>query len=229
MVTVKFAIIFWILIFRWLFIEPFFIPSRGMIPSLLKGDHIVVNKLAYGIRYPWTKKYLWKRRIPKKGHIVVFHSPEARKFLVKRVVGLPGDIIYLDEKGQIWINNKRPFRKLITNPENLKNFHFLKERNLGISPMDYKLFVEKTGNHKYHIVQKPLNYSHQTPITYTVLNGFVFVLGDNRDESYDSRHFGPLPLDNITGQVLNFRFNCEKNPESFLYEFFECDKRTKLK
>ena len=78
--------------FRWGFYEPYVIPSGSMIPSLLINDHIVVQKYAYGLRWPFTNSWMYGPEIPERGDIVVFRSvKDSGFFMVKRVVGLPGD------------------------------------------------------------------------------------------------------------------------------------------
>ena len=205
------GIILLILAFRWLLVEPFVIPSGSMIPSLLIRDHIVVNKSAYGIRYPFTKKYLWRRDIPKRGDVVVFRSTEDRKFMIKRVVGLPGDTVFLDEKGQLWINNKKRDRGFIKNPQQSEDFYSVSERSLGDSYENYQFFVENTKKHKYRVIQKKSIYSRWETEVYKVPKDSVFVLGDNRDDSRDSRYWGALPLDNIMGRAFGIWLSCEES------------------
>ena len=217
------GIIFFILFFRWLLLDHFVIPSGSMIPSLLIKDHILVNKMAYGVRYPFTKKYLWRKSLPKRGDIVVFRSTEYRVFMVKRVVGLPGDSLFIDEKGQVWINNQQLPRTKIKNPKDSPDFYSLSERSLGASYNDYEFFTEQTKNRKYRVIQRLLIYSRWPTEIYTVPKGTVFVLGDNRDESQDSRYFGPLPVDNIVGKAFGVWLSCEK---SFLSIRLLCDPRT---
>ena len=212
-----------ILAFRWLFVEPFVIPSGSMIPSLLIRDHIAVNKFAYGIRYPFMKKYFWRRAIPKRGDVVVFRSTEDRKIMVKRVVGLPGDVVFLDENGQVWINSEKLSREGISDPKNSKEFYLVSERSLGASYEDYDFFVEQTEKHKYRVIQKVSIYSRWPSEIYKVPEDSVFVLGDNRDNSSDSRSWGFLPLDNIMGRAFGIWLSCE---ESFFSLRILCDPAT---
>ena len=67
-------------------------------PSILTGDYILVDKQAYGIRYPWTRKYLWRKKTPQRGDMVIFKSIDGRKIITKRVLGLPGDKIFFDKR-----------------------------------------------------------------------------------------------------------------------------------
>ena len=87
---IKFGIIFWFLFFRWLFVEPFVVPSGGMIPNIMIGDHIFVDKFVYGIRYPFIKKYLWRRGVPQRGDVVVFRSTEEKKNYGQKSSGFAG-------------------------------------------------------------------------------------------------------------------------------------------
>ncbi|MCY4513305.1 MAG: signal peptidase I, partial [Bdellovibrionales bacterium] len=148
------GVVLLILSIRWLFVEPYVIPSGSMIPGLLVHDHIIVNKLEYGIRYPFSSRFLWQRRIPKRGDVVVFRSVEDRKFMIKRVVGLPGDELFLDEEGQVWINDEQLPRSHIKNPEKGGEFYSLSERSLMARYEDYDFFREVTPRHEYRVIYR---------------------------------------------------------------------------
>src|ERR1700733_10665233 len=93
-----------ILAFRWLLFEPFVIPSGSMIPTLLIHDHILVSKSAFGVRLPFTKWWVLDFGNPKRGDIVVFKSVEGNYFMIKRVIGVPGDKIEMQEDGMVKVN-----------------------------------------------------------------------------------------------------------------------------
>lgn len=214
------GIIILILSVRWLFIEPYVIPSGSMIPSLLIHDHIVVHKFAYGVRYPFVKKYFWLRHMPQRGDVVVFRSTENRKFMIKRVIGLPGDQVFMDSQGQIWINNQKIKRVAIADPKNDKDFYSVSERSLGAPYNDYKFYLEKTQNHNYRVIYEHSPYPRSETEVYKVPKGHVFVMGDNRDNSSDSRFWGTLPIDNIMGRAFGIWLSCE---ESFFSMRFLCN------
>ena len=207
------GIILIILSLRAFVIDHFVIPSGSMIPSLLIKDHILVNKMAYGARYPLTKKYFWRHSFPKKGDIVVFKSTEDRKFIVKRVIALPGDKVFVDEEGLVWINNKKLSREFLPNPKENKEFYKVSERSLGADYSRFDFFVEQTETHRYRVIQDKLSFRIITDEVYEVPEASVFVLGDNRKNSHDSREWGFLPVDNIIGRAFSIWLSCE---ETFL-------------
>ena len=210
------GIIILILSFRWLLLEPFVIPSGSMIPSLLIRDHIAVNKMAYGIRKPFASKYIWRRAIPARGDVVVFRSIEDQKFMVKRVVALPGEELFIDKKGRIWIDNNLLARLPIKDPKNSTEFYQVSERSLGAPYSHYDFFEEQTEKHKYRVIQeKADSYARRAGAVYTVPKDSVFVLGDNRDGSQDSRYWGPLPLEHIMGRAFGIWLSCEESFASF--------------
>ena len=158
------------LFIRTFIVQAFKIPSGSMLPTLQIGDHILVNKLRYGIRLPILGERVVKFTDPKRGDIIVFVYPvDPQKDFIKRVIGEPGDTIEIKHK-QIFVNDQK-----IDDP----NAHFVDGpgENSRLTPRD--------------------NYG---PVT--VPPDKVFVMGDNRDRSYDSRFWGFVPLDDVKGKAF---------------------------
>lgn len=219
------APLFLVLFFRWALFEPYVIPSGSMIPTLMIHDHILVNKWAFGFRVPFSQKWLgfWKK--PQVGEIVVFRYPEdPETFFVKRVVAVEGDEIEVQE-GQLILNGKRipraPYRPLSqgqspnpnSNPDLNPNQNpdpkkispdFLKE-----SEQDYDYYSEDLNGHILISRSKPLGF-RSDGAKVKVPPGHFFVVGDNRDESSDSRVWGFVPLDNLIGSAQWIWLSCEK-------------------
>ncbi len=158
------------LFIRTFIVQAFKIPSGSMLPTLQIGDHILVNKLRYGVRLPILGERVVKFADPKRGDIIVFVYPvDPQKDFIKRVIGQPGDTVEIKHK-QIFINNEKiddPFGNWVDGPG----------ENSRLTPRD--------------------NYG---PVT--VPADKVFVMGDNRDRSYDSRFWGFVPLDDVKGKAF---------------------------
>jgi len=226
------AIILAILIRGFVF-EPFKIPSESMVPTLLVGDHIFVARYKYGLRIPFTKKWLTEFDGPKRGDVVVFNFPEDEDIdFIKRVVGLPGDKIVIKE-GNLYINDK-----LITE----ENFYIqkqdsenncvmdLQKESLTIFPKDFLKFphylkynkfqqaLESFGEGEIHMVQHSIENPQNLEVEITVPERSYFVMGDNRDQSRDSRFWGFVPRENLKGKSIYIwlslnhdRTHCEYN------------------
>lgn len=201
-----------ILAFRWLFFEPFVIPSGSMIPTLLIHDHILVNKMAYGIRYPFTKKWMVKFSDPQRGDIVVFRAVhDGGYFLIKRIVGLPGDTVALNDEGLLTINGKPVDTKpldISADPETQAPFYPVTEHDLG-APFDtFKFYEEKLGTHDHRMMlyrDSPRIWDHP----FKVAPDSYFCMGDNRDNSKDSRYWGNMPRANLLGKALFVWLSCD--------------------
>ena len=204
------GIIILILSARWLFLEPYVIPSGSMIPSLLVHDHIIVNKFAYGVRLPFSRSLLWYRKLPKRGDVVVFRSVEDRRFMIKRVIGLPGEELAIDDKRQVWINNQKLPRELLIEPRNSSPFYKVSENSLLGDYNEYYFFREDTPSHSYRVIHKKQPHFPPDSQTYKVPEGHLFVMGDNRDDSRDSRYWGYLPINHLMGQAFGIWLSCEK-------------------
>ena len=183
-----FPILAFVLIFRSFLFEPYRIPSGSMIPNMVVGDFILVNKYEYGVRLPLSNVKIIANNKPNYGDVIVFQYPQDRSInYIKRVVALPGDYIeYLDK--QIFINGQK--------------YKLSKANNNIISSIDLadnKLFIEDNNSVEYLIMK---NNSRDQDFSYRVPENTYFVLGDNRDNSNDSRYWGPVPESHLIGKAF---------------------------
>lgn len=209
-------IIFVVLLFRSIFFEPYKIPTGSMIPTLLIGDYILVNKMAYGLKVPFSDwftdpVYLSTPKYPKHGDIIVFKYPENTALnYIKRVVAVPGDTIEVIDK-IVYINDV-PYEN--TSIDGTKIMEDMDEK---FKNYNYDFFKSKTGEHE-HVIQHntELFYSANYPKT-TLPAEMFFVMGDNRDHSSDSRVWGFVPFSHIKGEALFVWFSMTL-PFSFPWE-----------
>jgi signal peptidase I len=158
------------LFIRTFIVQAFKIPSGSMIPTLLVGDHILVNKLSYGVRIPFLEKYLVEFGQPARGDVIVFIYPEDRsKDFIKRVVGVAGDNVEVRNK-KVYINGKE-----------------VEDSHAHYEGYDPQLAGAVNGD----------NYGPKV-----VPENHVFVMGDNRDRSYDSRFWGYVNLSEVRGKAF---------------------------
>lgn len=198
-----------ILAMRWALFEPYVIPSGSMLPTLLIRDHILVNKFAYGLRLPFSSYHLTRWSEPMRGDVVVFRSVETNEiFLVKRVVGLPGDKIQLTPRG-LMINDK--LVKAEVSPtedvERLLSDWTQESRADAIENFEIKL---EALDGKTHFVFQDRSSPQPESNPAVVPEGRVFVAGDNRDHSSDSRVWGTLPIERILGRASVIWLSCEE-------------------
>lgn len=186
------------LIIRQFGVEAFKIPSGSMIPTLTIGDHLLVNKFVYGPRIPFTDTRIFTWKEPKRGEIIVFRYPmDESKNFIKRVVGLPGDKIEI-KNGKLLINDQAvqitPVKETQGNlgKESRETYPF------SAKPMVYE---EQLGNvkHKMQYLHDQSGYNFGPVL---VPKDKVFVMGDNRDNSQDSRVWGWVEFNKILGRAL---------------------------
>jgi len=197
-----FPVLLIVLLFRSFLFEPFKIPSGSMIPTLLIGDFIVVNKFSYGIRLPVLNKKVFEVGEPKRGEVVVFRYPiDTSVNFIKRAVGLPGDTITYRDK-QLFVNGE----KVIQTPSGRFKSTDVK---CTTPSTDAVLLDEQLGETSHKILLH--NNSGGRNGQWVVPEGHYFMMGDNRDRSNDSRAWGFVPEENLLGRAvgiwLNFDFD----------------------
>jgi signal peptidase I len=175
-----------VLVLRSFLVEPFQIPSSSMVPTLLVGDYILVNKFTYGVRLPVLNTKVLDVGEPKRGDVMVFFPPGSDKYFIKRVIGLPGDRIEYRRK-VLFVNGRQVEQELIAQLPPLAPTYQILEENLdGVA----------------HVVRKELLRSGPDDFSLTVQPGHYFMMGDNRDNSSDSRVWGQVPERNIVGKAF---------------------------
>lgn len=188
-----FPVLFLVVFVRSFVFEPFKIPSGSMMPTLLIGDFIVVNKFSYGLRLPVTNTKILDTGQPERGDVMVFRYPEDPNVnYIKRVIGLPGD--------EVTYRNKMLFINGEPMPQQQLGMWIGEGRNRNPSGRRPQLFSENLGEMDHQVVIYPDRQDRQTR-TWTVPEGQFFVMGDNRDQSLDSRSWGFVPEDNLVGKA----------------------------
>jgi signal peptidase I len=201
-----FPVIIAVFVLRSFIVEPFKIPSGSMIPTLLVGDLILVNKFTYGLRLPVINTKITEGTPPQRGDVMVFrYPPKPSVDYIKRVVGLPGDeVAYLNKR--LTINGQPVSKQQVPD--------FFDEDTMQY----FKQYQEVLGTHRHGILNddsRPAfvpgveNFPHKDNCRYSVEGvvckvppGMYFMMGDNRDNSLDSRYWGFVPDQNIVGKAF---------------------------
>ncbi len=202
-----FPIILIVLVLRSFLVEPFRIPSGSMMPTLLVGDFILVNKFSYGIRLPVLNKKVIETWRPKRGDVVVFQYPENPSIdYIKRVVGVPGDRVGYKNK-HILINGQ---------PMSLSNLGTYIGTGSGASMTGALMFQEQLDEASHRILVRPgspsVNGETEVPA------GHYFVMGDNRDNSRDSRIWGFMPEKYLKGKAFMIWMNWDSEADGVAWE-----------
>jgi signal peptidase I len=174
-----------VLLLRSFVVEPFQIPSSSMVPTLEVGDYILVNKFAYGLRLPVLKTKILEVGEPRRGDVMVFFPPDDDRYFIKRVIGLPGD--HIEYRNKVFtINGEIVPQTLLA--------------ELPPSRPRVELAAERLGESE-HLINKSL-LGKGAEGSWVVEPGHYFMVGDNRDNSHDSRYWGQVPERNIVGKAF---------------------------
>ena len=193
-----FPVILLVFLLRSFLVEPFRIPSGSMLPSLLVGDFILVNKFSYGVRLPIVNKKIVDSGAPQRGDVVVFRFPEDTSInYIKRVIGLPGDrIVYRDKR--IYVNGQE-IKQHDARP-------YVDSRNGDCAFMAERRTEQLDGvAHDILLTRRP----ETRALTFVVPDNHYFVMGDNRDCSNDSRFWGYVPDTNLVGKAFLVWFSLD--------------------
>ena len=178
------------------------VPSGSMIPSILVGDRIVVDKIAYDLRVPFTLTRIASWSDPQRGDVVTFPSPEDERLLVKRVVGIPGDVIELDNN-ELIINGERAGYEPLDADQ-------IAQLNIA-GTNHYRFYLETIlGNERFIMLHKSTypSYANSFPPMRVPKDRFL-MMGDNRDNSRDSRIIGLVSRDRILGRAKSIAFSLD--------------------
>ncbi|MXP56610.1 signal peptidase I [Pantoea sp. Mhis] len=237
-----------VLIIRSFIFEPFQIPSGSMMPTLLVGDFILVKKFAYGIKNPITQSIIFPTGSPQRGDIAVFRYPKDPSLnYIKRIIGLPGDTVFLDAHNNTIIiyphchinqcNNSFPiaysniepsvfvlsFEKINGKQVSGDFYQIPKNKNI-LNGLRFSTRKETIGNVTHSILLIPKaqiqsnRYYHQSGQpnnTWVVPSNQYFMMGDNRDNSFDSRYWGFVPRENLLGKAIAIWMSFDKQAKQW--------------
>ena len=186
-----FPVLLIVLVLRSFLVEPFQIPTGSMIPTLNVGDFILVNKYAYGVRLPIIGTKIIQVKDPDRGEVIVFVPPHENKYYIKRVIGLPGDTVRYEDK-TLFINGELISKDYVES--------IMIQTSIGDLP---GVLYSETINGVEHATQNIDAVGRQRTRTNSVIpNGHYFMMGDNRDNSSDSRVWGTVPNEDIVGKAI---------------------------
>ncbi|WP_063655440.1 signal peptidase I [Aliivibrio fischeri] len=219
-----FPVIGIVLVLRSFIYEPFQIPSGSMMPTLLVGDFILVEKFSYGIKDPVWRSQLVETGKPERGDIVVFkYPPQPNIDYIKRVVGEPGDTVIYSSSKQLCVKPKGEGQCKIIPLTNMKDSEFMQDRTNLVQYTEqlakdttHDILVNPMRSDRVSMYQPRPGYNE-----WVVPEGNYFVMGDNRDNSADSRYWGFVPEANLVGKAVGIwiSFEFDRGSDSMLPSF----------
>ena len=181
-----FPVLLVVFLLRSFLLEPFKIPSASMVPTLQVHDFILVNKFAYGLRLPVLGTKILPVGVPARGDVMVFFPPNDKRYFIKRVIGLPGDQIRL-QNNVLYINGAQMEQHLL---------------NMDDSSQPSQIVMQEDLQPHEHLMQHASVPTPQSNYEVVVPEGQYFMMGDNRDNSLDSRFWGMVPEQNVVGRAV---------------------------
>ncbi|MBL0727896.1 signal peptidase I [Piscinibacter sp. HJYY11] len=201
-----FPVILIVFLLRSFLFEPFKIPSGSMVPTLLVGDLILVNKYHYGVRLPVINKKIIDLNTPQRGDVMVFRYPANPSIdYIKRVVGVPGDVVSYKNQ-RLYLNDQLVETQALPEFYDDESTRYFKQYNEKLGPVEHRILVD-VQRPSYIRPTDPFPYKENCSysaegVTCKVPAGHYFMMGDNRDNSEDSRFWGFVPDENIVGKAF---------------------------
>lgn len=203
-----FPVILIVFLLRSFLVEPFKIPSGSMIPTLMVGDLILVNKYHYGVRLPVINKLIIPNHSPQRGDVMVFRYPRDTSVdYIKRVIGVPGDEISYRSQ-QLYVNGERVPTEPMAEYYDEDSMRYVPQFKERLGSADHRILVNPklqpfygADDQRTALVRENCTYNVEG-LTCKIPPGHYFMMGDNRDNSQDSRYWGFVPDQNIVGKAF---------------------------
>ncbi len=198
-----FLFLVFMFVFRSVVADWNYVPTGSMWPNIVDGDRVIVDKVAYDVRWPFTMSRIARWSHPERGDIVTFPSPSENVLLIKRVIAVPGDTIEL-RNNRLIINGEEAVYSKISDEE-AKALGFLEDNSVNYVREEILGHSRVIQWHKHRL------FDRGTLAPIVMSEGTYWMMGDNRDNSGDSRVFGPIPRNSIIGRATTIAFSFDFN------------------
>lgn len=187
-----------LLALRWTVVEPYVVPTGSMEPTLKTGDRLYALKCAYDIRFPFTEWMLLSTGTVKRGDVILFRSPKDPSItFVKRAVGLPGDRLEF-RNGALFVNGEEVRKSVFPGREVMYDINDKESKTL---------YVENLGDVRHYAILRNFGGLNRNMPETVIPPDHLFAVGDNRDDSHDSRAWGFVPMENLKGRAMFIWFS----------------------